>query len=539
MGFHQSVSAVSARDLTLSVGVRDLIRDACFGLRAGTCTALVGRNGGGKSSLLGVVDAAIRQAGAPAHLQVRGSISVRAGTAVAYVPQIPREPRPGATVADHIDAHAGGLAALHRRHEQLLEAGSADSDISDVVDRLSLLGGWDYPERRTRVLHGVGLSESDLSRPMRTLSGGEAVRVALAAALAGDADVLLLDEPSNNLDRDARAFLLDAVRDSAGAVLVVSHDRDFLDAVTDEVLDIDEEHATVRVFGGTYTESVAAKRRDFEGRIRQYEEQVEHRQALLASAAALSANGQRFQSLSQNDYFRARGQKVARRAVVQLRRIERELSDLEEPQLPKRPRIDVPHVVPLHATLLRARSLSAGHLRERPLIQDLDLTLRDGERIAITGANGSGKTTLLRTLIGEILPLAGSVEHAVHLRIGNLTQVPRRGAERTVVDIARERTCMSEEDAGAMLGKVLFGDVSGRSTGSLSAGELRRVELAVLFASRPQLVVLDEPTNHMDLLTIEMLEEALEAYTGALIVVSHDQRFIDGCRPRHTIALGD
>jgi ATPase subunit of ABC transporter with duplicated ATPase domains len=522
--------------VSLTTARQRLIASATLTVPRRRRVALVGRNGSGKTSLLDVIAARCAGEPAPAHVRVDGRLDVAAGVRCGYLRQHATPGEHRGTVAGYLDARAGELGRLHRRHDELQERRDHSAALAEVIERITVLDGWSYPSRRDGILAGIGLGAGDLLRPMATLSGGEATRVALAALLLDDPDLLLLDEPTNNLDAAARTALQDHLLASRAAVLLVSHDRVLLDAVAEEIVEIDEETCGTHVYGGNHSFYRARKDEEFAARMRDYEEQVARRDALLASAGALSGAAQRFQGRSQNDYFRARGRKVARRATVQLARVERQLGDLAEPQPPRRPRIEVPDVPGDSSLLLRADGLAVGH--GSPLLSGIDLTIRGGERVVVTGPNGAGKSTLLRVLAGAA-PLAGTVQYGPTCRIARLEQsVSAPRSDRSVIEHARRLVPVSEARGRELIGKVVFADIGDIALDRLSAGERRRIELVLLFASEPTLLLLDEPTNHLDLLTIAMLEEALSAYRGAIIAVSHDGAFVEALRPQRRWAVG-
>jgi ATPase subunit of ABC transporter with duplicated ATPase domains len=535
---------VTISDLTLETAQHVLLESVTLSMPRGRHLALVGRNGSGKTTLLQVIGA--RCGGPrPSHVRVAGGrISVAAGATYAAVAQHPT-PDDEAQPADaFVDARAGASAAALRRYTQLASDATALSTeegmqrLGDAQHEVDALDAWDYVEQRGAVVGGLGLDPAALDRAVGTFSGGEVMRLALAGALLSRADLLLLDEPTNNLDVDAITFLCQWLRASAAAAMVVSHDRAFLDEVVDEVVEIDEHDATLNVYGGNYSFYRERKRAEFEAALRQYEEQVARRDALLVSAGALASSAWRFQARSSNDYYRARGKKVARRATVQLARVERELGSIAEPQRPRRPRIEVPPVAAGRGRILTAEAITIVRAG-RTLVSDFSLILSRGERIGITGPNGSGKTTLLRTLLGEVAPAAGTVGRDPAAKIVHMPQsvVPSAPGE-TVIDRARRVVPISEDDARSLLGKVVFTDVGRLPLEGFSTGERRRIELAVLFARAPDLVALDEPTNHLDLLTIEMLEEALTEYGGAVLTISHDMRHLENVGVQRVVRLG-
>jgi len=545
---HISTSAPSllAVDrLTIHGNAGPLVVDASFVLAPSQRLGLVGRNGGGKSTLLHVLDAVRHGHPPPAHVTVGGGIAWSHGATCGLLPQHPRPADVDATVAAWLDARAGERGSLFLRHEQLAAAmsqGAHDEQTltayGEVVHRLSALEAWDYVENRERVVLGLGLDPASLQRRLGEVSGGQATRVALAGLLLSQPDVLLLDEPTNNLDSHGVDFLRGWLRESTAAVLLVSHDRDLLDASATAILSIDEATRVVGMYGGNWSAYVARRRVEFDAQVRAYEEQQARRRELLDSAARIAGRAQGFQAMSQNDFYRSRGKKLARRATVQLARVERQLSALAEPLPPRRPHFVVRHGDPRDAALLQARAISVGHAGADPLIDDFSLTLRHGDRVAIAGASGTGKTSLLRTLLGELPLQAGDVDRPRDLRAGHLAQSQATwNGNLRAVDVVRRVATVTEDEAHVIIASVLFDDVATRPMRSFSAGERRRIELAAMFAARPELLALDEPSNHLDLPTLEMLEEALADYSGALLVVSHDRYPLERLQPQRVIAL--
>jgi ATPase subunit of ABC transporter with duplicated ATPase domains len=527
-------SGVFARDLGISVPDRQLLTGATFAVPAGRRVALIGRNGSGKSTLLQTILALARQGAPPPHVELRGTLELGPGTRVAGLPQSPQLTFQG-SVAAYLDRSAGEVSVAWNAHERLAGelAGGGDDLLQrygEALDAVQRLGAWDYPQRRLQVLAGLGLGPEALEREVGSLSGGEATRVALAGVLLAPANLVLLDEPSNNLDLSSLRFLAGWVRQAAAGLLVVSHDRDFLDEAVEEIVEVEERTGRLRHYGGSFSFYAARKAEEFGAQLRAFEEQSKRRTRMESSMAQIAGRAQRFQSQSQSDFYRARGAKVARLAKAQATRIERELDDLEEPKPPMPARFTVTPPALRDGTLVQVRGVAFGHAHA--LFSGLDLSVGAGRRLAVIGPNGSGKTTLLRLIAGELEPDAGRVERVHGLRMACLRQVqpPLHGAESLLEHVLRLQPAPADE-LRPILGKVVFADPGRLRARDVSEGERRRAECAAGFASRPDLVMLDEPTNHLDLSTIEMLEEALAEYEGAVIAVSHDRRFLRRLEP--------
>ena len=531
-----------AHNLTLHAGSTTLLREATFSVQGGRQVALVGRNGSGKSTLLSTLEALSRTGSPPPGVTLQGELRLAPGLTVGYLSQSPQLAHPG-SVTGYLDAHGGPAAqasAVYRDLADRVAAGATDEPTlaayGEVLEEMERIDGWGHEARREEVLRGLGLDAGLLERPLATLSGGEATRVALSGLLLADHELLLLDEPSNNLDAGARDYLARWLEQSPAAILLVSHDRELLDRAT-EILEIEEGTGRVLLFGGGYEAFEADRRAALDQRRQAYEEQERRRSRLARSAGLLADRAQSFQSRSQNDFYRGKSAKVARAATAQATRIERELRTLEEPDLPAQPRFTVVQPALTSGTLLRLEEVRLERGR-RVLASDLSLAIGARERVAVVGPNGSGKSTLLAVLGGRP-PASGRVWRNPEVRLGILPQVvvPETGGA-SVLDHVAAVVDLPLDELRPLLGKVLFSDVARRRAADQSEGELRRAVLAGLFAGGPDLILLDEPTNHLDLATIDLLEEALDEFTGAVVAISHDDRFLNRLSPARTLDSG-
>jgi ATP-binding cassette subfamily F protein 3 len=484
--------SVAAHQLSIATNERRLLQAADFAIRPGAKVALLGRNGGGKTSLLSLVFESVHSQPPPAHLEVEGAVKASAGLRVVLVPQEARAEGTG-TVAAYLEREAS----------------------------------WTSGGERERILAELGVKPSWRTRPLASLSGGEATRVVLAAALLAAADLLLLDEPTNNLDFDAQRAVAAWIRKSQAAVLVVSHDRDLLTNAVRDIWEIDEQALSLTRYGLDYRGYVAQKRLQFEASVRLYQEQQRRRRDLERSARRLSSRAASYEQRSTDSTARRKARKIARVASSQRDRVEREFTALGEPRPPARPRLLVTAGLALAGTLIAISDCGIGFPGSAPLIQSLSLRIRAGRRYGLVGPNGSGKSTLLRLLMGDQAPSTGHLERTTGLRTSMLSQTPSAPDPRQLlVDRVQSATGIGLEEAGSLLGMVLMRDWHLARVGQLSVGELPRVDVAITFAGGANLMLLDEPSNHLDVPTLDMVDEALREYCGAAVLVSHDRRLL-------------
>lgn len=531
---------VKAYEFFLFRGGRELIRRANFVISPGRKVALIGRNGGGKTTFLETVVSIARKEELPFGTEIEGQLEVFPGTKVGYLPQEIKINFSG-TVEEYLDLCAEEVAQTYLAYEEIQKKLEGETSLKlleefgRLIERMNFLDAWDYPQKRKLLLEGLGLTGEYLKRKVLEISGGEAARVALAGVLISFPNLVLLDEPTNNLDFPALKFLEEWIKKGKFSLLVVSHDRRFLDRVIDEVLEIDEWEKTVNSFGGNYSFYAEQKRIMFEAQQRAYEEEKRRREQLEEAAKELKRKAQRFEGLSRNAFYRAKGASLAKQAKVQLKRIERELMSIPEPQPPKKPAFVVLEKEP-PGNLINVNNLYFFYSGGEEIFHGFSFKLKGNERVAIIGENGAGKTTFLRLLLGEIKPQKGQIY--ITAKVAYLPQNPGEvDASFRVLDFFRSLVKTTEEEAQKILGRVLFRDVSKERIGNFSIGEIRRIQIAALFASAPELIILDEPTNHLDIFTIEMLEEALGKFKGGLLVVSHDEWFLRNINPERTVVF--
>lgn len=486
---------------------------------------LVGDNGSGKSTLLRILTSELPPTSGTRLVEGR----------LAHLPQDPL-PEDAATVADVLGV-ADRLAAL-----QAVESGSVDPDVYDTIG-----DDWDVEARTTALLGRLGLDRLTLDRDASTLSGGELTLLALAARLLTEPDVLLLDEPTNNLDRPARERLLDVVDEFRGVLVVASHDRELLEHV-DAVHEVRD--GGVRTFGGdltAYEAAVAVEREAAERDVRDAESDLRRQKRELAAAQVTLARRNRTAAKAEREKrvpkIVAHGRRMSAEVSAGKLRGEHEgnveaardrLSEADARLRDDEPiRVDLPETrVPATRDVVTTDGLVLANGLA------LDVHVRGPERIGLVGRNGSGKTTLLRTLVGELEPREGEVRLRVPARL--LPQRPRLLVPGTSVaeNVERLAPTASRQEVRSRLARFgLRGARADQDAGTLSGGERLRATLACLLLAEPapQLLCLDEPTNDLDMRSVDRLVEALSGYEGALVVVSHDERFLDALGLDRTI----
>jgi ATPase subunit of ABC transporter with duplicated ATPase domains len=521
-----------ARGLAAGHGARVLFSDLDLVVAPGDVVGLVGVNGAGKSTLLRTLAGEI-----PAE---EGTISVSPPTAtLGYLPQ-EHERRPGETVLAALARRTGVAAAqaeLDRATEALTEGrDGADHAYGDALEKWLALGGADFEERAAEVVAEVAPGVP-LDGATTGLSGGQAARVGLASLLLSRYDVLLLDEPTNDLDLAGLEQLERFVAGARAGIVLVSHDREFLARTVTRVVELDLAQQLVRVHDGGYdaylVEREVARRHARE----EYDEFADTKAGLEARARMQRnwmAKGVRdsIKKAPDGDKHikarnRASSEKQAAKARQTDRRIER-LEVVEEPRKEWELRLEIaaaPRAGAVVATL-RGAVVERGGFRLGPV----DLQVDWGDRVAITGANGSGKSTLLAALLGRIELTEGTSSLGAAVRIGEIDQARGRflGTEQLLDAFSAEVPDWPTAEVRTLLAKFgLVADHVLRPAVTLSPGERTRAALALLQARGINVLVLDEPTNHLDLAAIEQLEEALTAYAGTLLLVTHDRRMLD------------
>jgi ATP-binding cassette subfamily F protein 3 len=512
------MAVVIASALDKDIAGSPLFRGVSFKLERGDRMTLAGRNGAGKTTLLRMVAGETGIDG--------GDLVLEKGTRVALHDQRPPRER-GLSLRDYVLSGCRELVALEEELRGVETAMSERPDDHQLLDRyaraqsrLEHAGGWDWRTRALAPVHGLGFADDQLDRGLTTFSGGELTRASLARALAGDPDLLLLDEPTNHLDIASLEWLEGYLVELDAAVILVAHDRWFLEAVGTSVLELEAGRA--RFFPGSWHNW----RREAAARELQLGRQIEKQRAEIERM-------ERFIERFRYKATKARQAQSRVKRLDKMERIERDPSDNRSLGFQFAPAERSGRVV---------LDLEDGRLEVpgRTLLEDGDLWLERGEHVSLVGPNGAGKTTLIEALIGRRSLDGGRLRSGHNVKLGYLSQhAEELGPSGTVLEAAQRATGLTPNKARALLGRFLFsGEEAEKPLDGLSGGERRRLSLALLVQSGANVLVIDEPTNHLDLDAREALEDALLAFDGAVLLVSHDRALLDAVGSR-TVALED
>jgi ATP-binding cassette subfamily F protein 3 len=493
---------LTIRELKMTFGGRVLFEDASFTVNHGDRVALVGPNGAGKTTLFSLI---LKQLEPDA-----GTVERDAWTMVGHLPQ-EAEANGHETILDVATGRVDELPRLEKRlHELEAAKDVSGQEYLEAHAKHDALNDPQVETKAKRMLRGLGFREGDFGRQAREMSGGWIMRARLARLLVMEPDLLLLDEPTNHLDLLALLWLQDYLKNYSGAVLLISHDRQFMDEVVTQVHEISERKLIA--YTGDYTDYLRQREERYEQQLAAYKNQQKEIADLQAFA----------------DRFRAIPSKASQ-AQSKLKQIER-LEQIEKPQAPRRPfRFQIP---PPPRGGQRAASLEEIHMAYGPtkVYAGLDLTIERGERTVLVGPNGAGKSTLLKILAGAVEFQKGRRDLGHNAKIGYFSQ--HRAAtldpEKTVLEeVLASAPEMREDEARGILGSFMFRkDDIFKPTRVLSGGEKSRLNLVKFLVDPPNLLLMDEPTTHLDIHTVESLTLALERYEGTLVFISHDVHFI-------------
>jgi ATP-binding cassette, subfamily F, member 3 len=483
--------------VTVRLGGRAILERASATVPVGARVGLIGRNGAGKSTLMKALIGEIEPDD--------GEISKPSRARIGYIAQ---EAPSGSTTPEQVV-----LAAATERAELLAELETCtDMDrMGDVHERLLAIDAYSAPARAAKILNGLGFDEEMQQRPVDSFSGGWKMRIALGALLFSEPDILLLDEPSNHLDLEATLWLENFLKSYPATLVVISHERDLLNKVVDHILHLQGGQLTL--YPGGYDA---------------FEKQRAERAAQLASAkASQDAQRARLQDYVARNSARASTAKQAQSRAKMLAKMQPIAALMEDPTLS----FDFPDPAEMKSPMITLEQAAVGYGEAPPILKRLNFRIEADDRIALLGRNGNGKTTLARLLASQLTPAEGAVNAPGKLKVGYFTQyqVEELAGEDTPVDLmTRAMEKQSQGAVRAQLGRFGFSGAKAQTrVEKLSGGERARLALALITRDAPHLLILDEPTNHLDVDAREALVQALNAYTGAVILISHDRHMVE------------
>ena len=488
-----------------SFGVRQVFSNVSFEIKEGDRIALVGPNGAGKSTLLKCI-LGIEELD-------EGQVVMSPVASIGYLQQ---DVNLGdASLAEEIETAWEDVHALEDKLQELTaylethEASESDLQRLDYLqNRLEWLGGYDYEQKTKRIVYGLGFTDEDLYKPANAFSGGQKTRINLAKALVRSPDFLFLDEPTNHLDMEMLEWLEGYLSSYRGGILIVSHDRYFMDRIVTGVVELDHHKATT--YRGNYSRYVAQREERLKADTIAYEKQQEYIK----------------KTEEYIDKYRAGiKSKMARGRQSQLNRLER----LEAPETSHSLDFTFPPAAMSADKVLVLDHVSIGYKTDDPIIDDVSMVVRRGESVALIGPNGVGKSTMVKAIVGELFPTDGHIDIGNRVQVGYFSQEHEELHDRwQVVDEIINNYNFTEEKARNVLGSFLFkGDDVFKLVGDLSGGERARLALLKLFLQGDNFLILDEPTNHLDVPTREIVERALQQFGGTCFIISHDRYFLD------------
>jgi len=493
---------ITANNMSLDRGTKNLIKTSSFTIHPNHKVGLVGANGCGKSSLFAALLGSLQPDS--------GDLSMPSSWSIATVKQ--DTPALEQSALDYVMDGDKEFRQLEAKLEQarIDDNGSLEATIINQIDAIH---GYSLPARAGELLHGLGFLQPQLSNPVKAFSGGWRMRLNLAQALISRADLLLLDEPTNHLDLDAVIWLQRWLKRFTGTLVLISHDRDFLDDVIGQILHI--EHQQAKLYAGNYS----AFERQRAEHLAQQDAQYQKQQKEVAHLTSFV------------DRFRAKASK-AKQAQSRLKRLQK-LPDLAPAHVDSQFTFSFEKPDHLPYPLLSLTDSECGYNEQAIILEGVNVTLVPGSRIGLLGRNGAGKSTLIKSLAGELSIMQGERYCAQELRIGYFSQHQLEQlhmASSAIDHILREKPEKTLLEARSYLGKFGFsGDQALDPVANMSGGEKARLVLALIVLDKPQLLLLDEPTNHLDLEMRQALVLALQDFEGAIILIAHDRYLLESC----------
>ncbi|WP_097032663.1 ABC-F family ATP-binding cassette domain-containing protein [Clostridium tertium] len=507
---------LSCKDISKSYGIRDVLKDITFSINEGDKVGIIGGNGEGKSTLFKIISKELSQDS--------GEIFIDKNRTIGYLTQHV-DLDLNNTIYDEMNLVFKDLRniedRLHSLEIKMAEPYNEDNaayhekiikDYTTLQDLYSHKGGYTYKGELSRVLKGLGFLEEDFDKPINTLSGGQKTRVSLCKLLLKNPDIILLDEPTNHLDLEAIEWLEEYLKNYKGTVLVISHDRFFLDAVTNNTFEVINGH--VNCYNVSYTKFIDLRKKNYEAQLKAYnlqQAEIKRQEAII----------EKFRSFNREKSIRA--------------------AESREKALEKMDRLDAPDKEKEASKIQFEASVKSGHdvlhienlaksYGDNNLFSNLNLDLKRGEKVALIGENGRGKTTLFKIILDNLNPDSGKVILGTNVNVGYYDQEQSDlNLDKTILDEVWDEfpNLTTSKLRGALASFLFTGDDVFKIINTLSGGEKCRINLLKLMLSKSNLLLLDEPTNHLDIMSREALEDALLSYDGTLMVISHDRYFLN------------
>lgn len=505
--------------LTKNFGFGTLFENLSFSLNEGESISIVGPNGCGKSTLLKIIAGLMRAD--------FGTVNIKKGAKCAYLDQTASSIQDSRKVKDIFKDSFEEVNAMEKRlndlQNKLTDTTAEDYDVTlsrycNLLERFQLAGGYDVDVQISTVVEGLGIGKDMLEKSYDVLSGGEKTLVQLAKALLQKPDLFLLDEPTNHLDIDRIEWLEGYIKSFRGAVVIVSHDRYFLDKLSNKILSLDDVEA--KIYATNYSGYLEQKQRDFEVQLAAFKDQQQAIKRLEEQIKYFSEMGMAKNSATLCNR--------AHSLSTQLERMKR--AAVKKPTEQKKIDVEFSRVKKTSKTVVEAKDFVVSIPGGKTILDKISVNICAGERVAFIGANGSGKSTFVKAIMGEQnLPMSGKIEVGPSVKIGYLPQIIEfTEPNSSLLEYFKNEVGVDEERARRILASFdFYKDEVSKKVKNLSGGERIRVKLAILLQQQINTLIFDEPTNHIDIPTKEVLEEALSNFGGTLIFVSHDRYFIN------------